>query len=245
MSELYLKAIYTKLDYFSLDKICVLRKIITNVRSFFIRKEAMPEKTKDVPTKGETTRLAIEDAAVELFLEHGYHATSMRQIAEHSGLALGGIYNHFASKDDLFEAIIVDKHPYKQVLPSILVAEGENAEEFLRNAARIIFAELDSRPEYIKLMFIELIEFNGKHGARIIKEVFPKVFPIFERLVKSRKSLRTSNPAVLLRSFFGMIISFYITGMVMNNSVLAKLMPANSSDAYIDIFLHGILKSEG
>ena len=53
---------------------------------------------EETQTKGETTRLAIEDAAVNLFMEHGYHATSMRQIAERAGLALGGIYNHFSSK---------------------------------------------------------------------------------------------------------------------------------------------------
>ena len=41
--------------------------------------------TEETQTKGETTRLAIEDAAVNLFMEHGYHATSMRQIAERLG----------------------------------------------------------------------------------------------------------------------------------------------------------------
>jgi AcrR family transcriptional regulator len=204
----------------------------------------MPVKEKESPTKGETTRLAIEDAAIKLFLEQGYHATSMRKIAEQAGLALGGIYNHFESKDELFEAIIVDKHPYRQVLPAVLSAEGEGAEEFLRSAARIIFAEFENRPDYMKLMFIEMLEFKGVHGAKIIKEVFPKVFPVFERLVKNRKSLRVSNPALLLRSFFGMIISFYITKAVINNSVFAKLLPANSADAYMDIFLHGILKSD-
>jgi AcrR family transcriptional regulator len=104
----------------------------------------MLTKSKDVPKKGETTRLAIEDAAVGLFLEHGYHATSMRQIAEYAGLALGGIYNHFSSKDELFEAIIIDKHPYKQVLPAILLAEGE-AENSCGSMARIIFAEWIAR----------------------------------------------------------------------------------------------------
>jgi len=93
-------------------------------------------------------------------------------------------------------------------------------------------------------MFIEMVEFNGIHGAKMIKEVFPKVFPVFERLVKTRKSLRVSNPATLVRSFFGMIISFYITKAVINNSILAKLLPANSADAYVDIFLHGIIKPE-
>ena len=85
----------------------------------------MPAKSKDVPKKGETTRIAIEDAAMELFIEQGYHATSMRQIAERAELALGGIYNHFASKDEIFEAIIIDKHPYKRILPAVLAAEGE------------------------------------------------------------------------------------------------------------------------
>ena len=77
-------------------------------------------------TKGEVTRLAMEDAAISLFLEQGYHATSMRQIAERAGLALGGIYNHFASKDEIFEAIIIDQHPYKKILPLVLAVEGGN-----------------------------------------------------------------------------------------------------------------------
>ena len=194
--------------------------------------------------KGDVTRLAIEDAAVELFLEQGYHATSMRQIAEQAGLALGGIYNHFSSKEELFEAIIIDKHPYRQVLPAILSAEGESAEEFLHSAAQIIFAEFDRRPDYMRLMFIEMLEFKGIHGAKMMTQGFPKVFPVFERLVKNRKSLRVSNPAILVRSFFGMIISFYITKAVINNTAIANILPANNTDAYVDIFLHGVIKPE-
>jgi hypothetical protein len=121
--------------------------------------------TKEKLKKGERTRLAIEDAAIELLMEQGYHATSMRQIAERSKLALGGIYNHFKSKDEIFEAIIVDKHPYKKVLPLILAAEGETMEEFLGNAARVIINELTSQQYYVKLMLIEIAEFNGAHGA--------------------------------------------------------------------------------
>ncbi|MBI5353505.1 MAG: TetR/AcrR family transcriptional regulator [Chloroflexi bacterium] len=199
---------------------------------------------EETQTKGERTRMQIEDSAVELFMEHGYHATSMRQIAEHAGLALGGIYNHFSSKEEIFEAIIIDKHPYRKILPMILQAEGETAEDFLRNATMVAMNELGSEPIFIKLMFIEIVEFDGKHGAMMLKEIAPKVLPVFEKLVKSRQGLRVTNPAVLLRSFFGMIISFYITEMVISNSVISKLLPKNSMDSYVDIFLHGILKPE-
>ena len=196
------------------------------------------EKTK----KGEVTRLAIEDAAISLFLEQGYHATSMRQIADRTGLALGGIYNHFTSKDEIFQGIIVDKHPYKQILPAILAAEGETVDEFFKNAATIVITELSKQPEFINLMFIELVEFKGKHGSLMLREIAPKVLPVFEKIVKSRKNLRVTNPAVLMRSFFGMIISYFVTEMIISDSVISKLMPKNTADQYTDIFLHGILK---
>jgi AcrR family transcriptional regulator len=204
----------------------------------------MPAKLKDIPTKGETTRLAIEDAAIELFIENGYHATSMRQIAEHAGLALGGIYNHFSSKEELFEGIVVDKHPYKRVLPLILEAQGTTTEDFLKSAMKIIIDELRREPYYLKLMMIEFVEFNGGHGAAMLKEIMPTVLPVFEQVIKARKDLRVTNPAMFMRSFLGMVISFFITEMVVSNSVLSKLMPKNPADAYADIFLHGILKPE-
>src|SRR5512133_1714222 len=132
---------------------------------------------KETVTKGEATRLAIENAAVQLFLEQGYHATSMRQIAEKAELALGGIYNHFSSKDEIFAAIIIDRHPYKRILPLILEANGDSAEEFFGNAFRIIVKELGNEPEFLNLMFIELVEFKGKHGSAMLHELAPKVLP--------------------------------------------------------------------
>ena len=197
---------------------------------------------KDKQTKGEVTRLAIEDAAISLFLEQGYHATSMRQIAERAGLALGGIYNHFSSKDEIFEAIIIDQHPYKKILPLIMAAQENGTEEFFSNAFHIVIRELGKEPEFINLMFIELVEFRGKHGKIMLREIGPKVLPVFEKVIKARKDLRVTNPAVLMRSFFGMIISYFVTEMVIADSVISKLMPKNATDAYVDIFLRGILK---
>ncbi len=198
---------------------------------------------KETITKGEATRLAIEEAAIQLFLEQGYHATSMRQIAEHAGLALGGIYNHFSSKEEIFEAIIVDQHPYKKILPLILEAEGETGEEFFGNAFQIIINELGQQPEFINLMFIELVEFKGRHGSIMLREISPKVLPVFERVIKTRKDLRVTNPAILMRSFFGMVVSYFVTEMVISNSVIHKYMPKNATEVYVDIFLHGILRS--
>ncbi|MGF1506234.1 MAG: TetR/AcrR family transcriptional regulator, partial [Anaerolineae bacterium] len=53
-----------------------------------------------------TTREAIIDAAVLLFNEKGYHATSMRAIAEQVEIEKPSLYHHFNSKEDILLAIL-------------------------------------------------------------------------------------------------------------------------------------------
>ncbi|HEX2994957.1 MAG TPA: TetR/AcrR family transcriptional regulator [Anaerolineales bacterium] len=198
--------------------------------------------SKEKVKKGETTRLAIEDAAFGLFMQYGFHGTSMRQIAEETGLALGGIYNHFSSKEEIFEGLILDKSPYKQIVPRILAAEGGTAEELFHSAAEAIVSELGKRPDFIKLMFIEVVEFNGKHINLLITEVAPQLLPVFERVVKVRKNLRHTNPVIIVRSFLGLFFSYYITDMLLRATVLEKMMPKDSFEQFVDIYLHGIVK---
>ena len=197
---------------------------------------------KNVLTKKQRTRQAIEQAAYDLFMEQGFTATSMRQIAEGAGLALGGIYNHYKSKEEIFRAIIQDRHPYKQILPLVLSAKGETPEEFIRNAAQALVEGLGRRPEFMKLMFIEIVEFDSRHLSLLVREIVPQLLPVFEKMARHHRTLRSIHPAVLLRSFLGMFFSFYVTDMLIYGSTIAKIMPKNSFDSFVDIYLYGILK---
>lgn len=55
-----------------------------------------------------TLRQRIVDVARSLFVEHGYHGVSMRQIAEAVGISKAGVYYHFADKESLFVAVLLD-----------------------------------------------------------------------------------------------------------------------------------------
>ncbi len=44
-------------------------------------------------------------AALEAFAEHGYHGTSVRQIAARAGLSVPGLYHHYPSKQSLLQGI--------------------------------------------------------------------------------------------------------------------------------------------
>lgn len=54
-------------------------------------------------TKGARTRSAIIDAALKLFREKGYDATTMRAIATEAGVSVGNAYYYFDSKEQLIQ----------------------------------------------------------------------------------------------------------------------------------------------
>jgi TetR/AcrR family transcriptional regulator, cholesterol catabolism regulator len=52
-------------------------------------------------TAAASTERRILDVATVLFYEHGYHATTMRDVAAGVGIKAGSLYNHYASKEEL------------------------------------------------------------------------------------------------------------------------------------------------
>ena len=58
---------------------------------------------------GQRTRQAILDAALDLFADKGYFGTSMRDVASAVGVRESALYNYFAGKEALFDALL-DAH---------------------------------------------------------------------------------------------------------------------------------------
>ena len=57
-------------------------------------------------TKGQRTAARIMDTAEALFAQQGYPGTSLRQIARGAGIQEPGLYNHFAGKLEIYEAVM-------------------------------------------------------------------------------------------------------------------------------------------
>jgi AcrR family transcriptional regulator len=195
-------------------------------------------------TKGERTRQVVIDAAYSLFIENGFSATSMRQIAERAGLALGGIYNHFPSKDEIFQALIINKHPYMRIIPVLEKAPGKNIEEFIRNAVSLLQKELGNDPNFIKLMFIEIVEFNGKHFPKLLELIFPLALPLIERFTTEGFGVRPSiAPLKLVRFLMGNLLAFYLTELVLADESVPSGLREIKMDDFVEVFLYGILEN--
>jgi AcrR family transcriptional regulator len=194
---------------------------------------------KEDMTKGQRTRSRLIETAYQLFNDQGYHGTSMRQIAQHAELALGGIYNHFDSKEDIFFAVMETYHPYHEMLPVLQNAQGETVEAFVKDAVEGMVEALDRRPYFLNLMLIELVEFKSRHIPQMVNIFFPQVMDIVQRFAERQENLRPIPLPIIVRTFVGLFFSYYLIENVMGENFPPELQE-DALDHAVDIFLHGI-----
>jgi len=90
--------------------------------------------------KGERTKERILQAALELFREHGYEATTMRMVAQAAGVSLGNAYYYFASKDLLLQAFYREVHEAHVAATAPVLA---NERTLLARLRGVMLAKLD------------------------------------------------------------------------------------------------------
>ncbi len=192
-------------------------------------------------SKGEDTRQTIIDTAHKLFTRQGYHGTSMRQLAKEAGIALGGVYNHFSGKEDIFRAVFMENHPFLEMLPAIEGAQGETIEDLVHDAAAQMLAAIKRKPDFINLIFIEIVEFKNTHTHEIFETAFPRGVQIVARMEEAQGSLRAIPALMLIRAFIGLFFSYHLA-----ETMLGEITPPefreNAMDYQVDILLHGILE---
>lgn len=198
---------------------------------------------EEMLSRGENTRYDILNAAHDLFLDYGYHGTSMRQIAQEANIALGSIYNHFSSKEELFLNVLLEYHPFHYVLPLMQAAPGKSIEEFIRNASHRMFDGVGERIDFLNLMFIELVEFKGNHLSSIFDAFMPQMVRFAQLFLQDKDELRPIPSLVVVRAYIGLFFSFMMTEVLIAKQLPPEMME-NALDHFIDIFLHGVLVNE-
>ncbi len=194
-------------------------------------------------TKSAETRANIVDAAYHLFLDQGYSATSMRHISQRAGVTVGALYNHFSTKEEIWKEVILTRHPYHEILPLLLSAEGDTIEDVVRGAARLLIRELYKRSDLFNLMFIEIVEFRAKHTADLVQVLLPRLGEL-QRLFVGKQRPAAQHPAFDLAALLsGLFFSYYITGIFMQN-IPGLAVDEDSLDQFVKLYLYGILEEE-
>jgi len=190
--------------------------------------------------KGDITKESIIDSATKLFINNGFFATTTRQITDDLKMTRGIIYNYFDSKDEIFVAVLYKNHPWLQIVKSVKGAKGDNLEELVNSARKILVDKWDKNPEYIKLHFIELVEFQGEHLPNLFSWVFNEMVEVLSKKnqVKGELSVHTLSSA-LLGLFFAYLMSEKFSGLSSKNNLIEDVNGIDF-DYFSNIYLKGL-----
>lgn len=185
-------------------------------------------------------------AAIDLFVERGYAATRLEDVARRAGVSKGTLYLYFENKEELFKAVV-----RTSIVPVIGEAESSVAEfdghsaELLRNVllawwervggtkvsgiAKLVTAEANNFPELAKFYQEEVIN----RGTRMISSML-------ERGI-ARGEFRAIDVTQMTQVLIAPMLMLVTWKHSVGPCERGDLEPKAFLDTFLDMALHGLL----
>jgi TetR/AcrR family transcriptional regulator, mexJK operon transcriptional repressor len=127
-------------------------------------------------TAKDARRQGILEIAREIFMEDGYAAASMSAIAARVGGSKGTLYNYFASKEELFQAVIQDQCDRKLAVlyEGVLTGDRDVAAGLRTIGQRYLDLVLSEESlRFSRMLIAETVRFP--EASRVMYEAGPRV----------------------------------------------------------------------
>ena len=185
----------------------------------------------------------ILQASLHLFADKGFHGTSMRDIARQANITEGLIYHYFASKRDLFRAIIDEYSflPLLRTLPDL--AEQLDLRGLLIVLARGFFDVLRQNAQLTRVLLQEIQVFPEEKEAFFadaVRQSIAELGGILDGRMSARARGRV-DPQVAARLFFNALLAFFVEQELLGGK---HLLPADEH-VYIEHLVDMFVKRLG
>ena len=196
---------------------------------------------------GEERRLQILAVAVTLFSERGFRGTTTREIAQAAGVSEAMVFRHFATKEELYAAILDHKACSSgKFEPAEMAADG-----IKRKDDRAVFESLalgalnhhENDPEFQRLLLHSALE---KHelAQMFFDEFVRHVYEFLGGYIRERQregALIEIDPAIVVRSFIGMVMHHSLNNNLWDpKRRLLNISNESAARQFTHILLNGI-----
>lgn len=126
----------------------------------------------------EKRRRQIVDAAVELFVENGFHKTTTRQIAQAVGFSIGSLYEYVGSKEDVLYLVCDAIGAEVERGVGDILSRATIGKESLAEVIREYFLVCDRMGDHILLMY-KVTQFLPDQWKKRVMENEMRITDIF------------------------------------------------------------------
>jgi TetR/AcrR family transcriptional regulator, regulator of autoinduction and epiphytic fitness len=153
-------------------------------------------------------RATILNGAIDVFISMGYELASMDKIAETARVSKRTVYNHFGSKENLFQAIVNDFLAQRQSLKTITYDPEKSLEEQLLAFANAEIFLINSPKRLEISRFLTIVFLKDINYAReTVAKYPPNYILLLDWLKQAEKDgkIKTDNLLLAARVFYALV----------------------------------------
>jgi AcrR family transcriptional regulator len=161
--------------------------------------------------RGLQTADRILNAAEALFAKQGYAGTSLRDVADGVGLRIPSLYNHFASKDALYTAVLErGMAPVLAILSGFVETDAE-VQPDSREVARRMMRLLAERPNLPRLVLHETLT-GGQRLTPLLRDWIAPTFARAHQMIEmgpGAKRWRPDQIPLLVLAMYHIVVGYF------------------------------------
>ena len=183
-------------------------------------------------------------AARQCFIERGYHPTRMEDIAATAGLSKGGVYFHFDSKREVFDALVEEEYARSMELLKKVTSSEASLVEKMQVIGSHYLEYFNTAPDAPRF-FIVMGEM-GLRDAELAKKLLAMQTAFIgeaEKLIE--QGIREGVVREVDARAVGAILKAILDGIEGLNALQYPFEVPQLLAAGIDLLLHGLAKKEG
>jgi len=193
--------------------------------------------------KGDERRRMIIDAALALFSTKGFRGTTTKEIATAAGCSEATIFKYFASKDELYSAILEAKATIDETMARAAEAASHGDDVGVFRAVGLeALTRTEQDPSLMRLLLFSALE-RHELSHRFFESQVWRLHEFLSNYIAQRIAdgiFRPVNPLLAARGFVGMIVHYLLIHEIFGVKRPVGILAEEVVDTFVSLFVSGI-----